>query len=102
MTNDDDSSHSSVENVPHTTTDTSPAAARTALLASVPVEVEVVIARGQFMIGEVAAWRPGEVIALPTRIGEPVEVRAGGRLFARGELCDVEGEVGVRITELIG
>jgi flagellar motor switch/type III secretory pathway protein FliN len=74
---------------------------RTALLATVTVEVEVVIARGSFAVGEVAAWRPGEVIALPTRVGEPVELRAGGRVVARGELCDVEGEVGVRVTELL-
>jgi flagellar motor switch/type III secretory pathway protein FliN len=33
-------------------------------------------------------------------LGGPVELRAGGRLLARGELCDVEGEVGVRVTEV--
>lgn len=77
-------------------------ASRTALLAGVPVEVEIVIARGVFAVGEVAAWRPGEVVALPTRVGEPVEIRAGGRVIARAELCDVEGEVGVRVLELLG
>jgi flagellar motor switch/type III secretory pathway protein FliN len=35
------------------------------------------------------------------RIGELVEVRAGGRVVARGELCDVEGQLGVRVTELL-
>ncbi len=74
---------------------------RRALLAGVRVEVEVVIARGAFTVGEVAAWRPGEVIALPSRVGAPVELRAGGRTVARGELCDVEGEVGVRVVELL-
>jgi type III secretion protein Q len=78
------------------------ASARTALLSTLPVEVEVVLARGSFAVAEVGAWRPGEVIALPTRVGSPVEIVAGDRLIARGELCDVEGEVGVRITELLG
>ncbi len=74
---------------------------RRALLAGVRVEVEVVIARGAFTVGEVAAWRPGEVIALPSRVGSLVELRAGGRAVARGELCDVDGEVGVRVLELL-
>jgi type III secretion system YscQ/HrcQ family protein len=95
------SGESSDENHSMHSSETDPAA-RTALLAGVPVEVEIVIARGVFAVGEVAAWRPGEVIALPTRVGEPVEVRAGGRVIARAELCDVEGEVGVRVLELLG
>jgi type III secretion system YscQ/HrcQ family protein len=90
------------ENKPMNSTGATDPGARTALLATVPVEVEIVIARGIFAVGEVAAWRPGEVIALPTRVGEPVEIRAGGRLVARAELCDVDGEVGVRVLELLG
>jgi flagellar motor switch/type III secretory pathway protein FliN len=103
MTHDDDASRSSATLEPQEDhADGTGMSARTALLSTVLVEVEVVIARGQFSVGEVASWRPGEVLALPTRVGEPVEVHAGGKLFARGELCDVEGEVGVRITELLG
>ena len=95
-----DGSKSAVDSAPQDSSVTTDAG-RTALLSSVPVEVEVVIARGSFAVGEVAAWRPGEVVALPTRVGEPVELRAGGRVIARGELCDVEGEIGVRILTLL-
>ena len=80
---------------------TQPSAIRSEMLASLPVEVDVVIARGTFSVGEAAAWRVGEVISFPSRIGDAVVVRAGGRAVGRGELCDVEGEVGVRITELL-
>lgn len=76
-------------------------AVRTELLTTLPVETEVVIARGTFTVGEISSWRVGEVITLHCPIGEPVLVRAGGRSVARGELCNVEGEVGVRITELL-
>ncbi len=69
-------------------------------LAAVPVDIDVVIARTTLTLAEVGAWRVGEVVAFPTRVGEPVEVRAGGRVIARGELCDVEGQLGVRVTEL--
>lgn len=76
-------------------------ALRTELLAALPVEVEVVIAQGSFALAEVGAWRVGEVVAFPSRVGEAVLVRAGSRAVARGELCDVDGEVGVRVTELL-
>ena len=74
---------------------------RASLLATLTVEVEVIIAKTTMTVGEVSEWRPGEVIALPTPVGTPVEVRAGGRLVARGELCTVDQQIAVRITELI-
>ncbi len=76
-------------------------AMRTEVVSSLPVEVEIVAGQGTYAVGEIRAWRVGEVVALPTPIGGPVLVRAGGRPIARGELCDVDGDVGVRITELL-
>jgi flagellar motor switch/type III secretory pathway protein FliN len=52
-----------------------------------------------------AAWaklRPGDVIETGRRVAEPVILRVAGRVVARGELVDVEGEVGVRVRELLG
>lgn len=74
---------------------------RTDVLTALPVEVTVEIARAQCAVSEVASWRPGEVVTLATRVGDLVVVRAGGREVARGELVDVEGEVGVRILEVL-
>ncbi|MEI8258947.1 MAG: FliM/FliN family flagellar motor switch protein [Deltaproteobacteria bacterium] len=70
-------------------------------LAAVPVDVDVVIARTAVTLADVGAWRVGEVVAFPSRVGELAEVRAGGRVVARGELCDVDGQLGVRVTELL-
>lgn len=72
-----------------------------AVLDAIPVEVTVEIARTTATVAELAMWRPGEVIALPAALGEPVLVRAGGRAVARGELVDVDGQVGVRVTEVL-
>lgn len=44
---------------------------------------------------------PGDVIETGRRIGEPVVLRVAGRELARGELVNVEGELGVRIRELV-
>lgn len=70
-------------------------------VASLPIELTVEIARGASTVADVSAWRAGEVVTFETPIGEEVLVRANGRVVARGELVDVEGIVGVRITALL-
>lgn len=70
-------------------------------LDALPVEVTVEIARGQFTVGEVSSWQRGEVVRFDVALGDAVTVRGGGRAFARGELVDVEGHVGVRVTEIL-
>lgn len=72
-----------------------------ATLDAIPLEVSVEIARVQATVAEVSAWRAGEVVTFAHPVGATVLVRAGGRAVARGELVDVEGCVGVRLTELL-
>ena len=72
-----------------------------ARLAELPVQVAVELAREPFPLAEVAAWRAGEVVTFRARVGDAVTVRANGRAVARGELVDVEGDVGVRIVEVL-
>jgi flagellar motor switch/type III secretory pathway protein FliN len=43
----------------------------------------------------------GDVIETGRRIAEPVILRVAGREVARGELVNLEGELGVRIRELV-
>jgi flagellar motor switch/type III secretory pathway protein FliN len=49
---------------------------------------------------EWAALRPGDVVQSGRRIDHAVILRTGGREIARGELVDIEGEIGVRITQV--
>ena len=69
-------------------------------LADVAIVVVAELGRTTVTGREVAAWCPGAVVALGRPLGGPVDLLAGGRLLARGELVDVDGEVGVRVTEL--
>ncbi len=50
---------------------------------------------------EWAELAPGDVIESGRRIAEPVVLRVAGREVARGELVNLEGELGVRIRELV-
>ncbi len=70
----------------------------TDVFAAVQVEVTVELASQSASLETVASWAVGAVVEFPQRIGEAVLVRAGGRVIARGELVDVDGQVGVRIT----
>ncbi len=82
-------------------TDTNDRSEAGARIASLPIELTVEIARGESTVADVSAWRPGEVVPFATPIGAEVLVRANGRVVARGELVDVDGVVGVRITALV-
>jgi flagellar motor switch protein FliM len=49
---------------------------------------------------ELIELRPGAVIPAGRPLSGPVDLTVGGRVVARGELVDVEGEIGVRIVQI--
>jgi flagellar motor switch protein FliN/FliY len=67
------------------------------------MEVEVVIEMGRRRLTLDQALALGEqsVLELDKAVGEPVEVRLNGKLFARGEVVTVAESFGVRLTEII-
>jgi type III secretion protein Q len=67
-----------------------------------PIVVRVELGTVSMTAREWAALAPGDVIETGRRVSEPVALRVGGREVARGELCDIEGELGVRIREIVG
>jgi type III secretion system YscQ/HrcQ family protein len=66
-----------------------------------PVVVRVELGSVSLPASEWAKLRPGDVIETGQRVAEPVVLRIAGRAVARGELVDVDGELGVRIRELV-
>lgn len=85
--------------VTETTTDT---ASPHEPLGDADIVVRVEVATVTLPARRWAEIAPGDVIATGVRLGETVTLRAGGVAFARGELCDVEGELAVRIVERAG
>jgi type III secretion protein Q len=67
-------------------------------IAEVPVELAIELGRIELRVRELAALVPGRVISARIPVGREVELRAGDRVVASGELVDIEGELGVRIT----
>lgn len=71
---------------------------------AVPVEVVVSVGRAYPPIGELINMRRDAVIMLDRHIDDPVDIRIGDRVVARGELQELEdgsGRLGVRMTEIV-
>jgi len=70
-------------------------------LADAPVVVRVEIGAAEMAAREWASLAKGDVISLKKRLGEAVTLRVSGVEVARGELVQIDGEVGVRILERV-
>ena len=70
-------------------------------LLDAPIVVRVEIGAVSMSVRDWTRLGPGDVIETGRRIAEPVVLRVAGREVARGELVNVEGELGVRIRELV-
>lgn len=70
-------------------------------IAEVPVEVAAVIGHAQMSVHALLALRPGAMIQLDRRVGQPIDIHVNNRLVARGEAVVVEEKLGISMTEVI-
>jgi len=70
------------------------------VVGETPVVVRLELGSVEMSAAEWAALRLGDVLASGRRLEEGVSLRTGGREIARGELVEIEGEIGVRITQV--
>jgi type III secretion system YscQ/HrcQ family protein len=71
-----------------------------AIPTDVPVTLTVELGRVNFSVQRLTELRPGDVVELSRHAREPVELTSGGRLVARGELVQIDTELGVRVTHV--
>jgi flagellar motor switch protein FliN/FliY len=70
---------------------------------SLPVEIVVCVGTARPALGELLAMGTEAVILLDRRLDDPVDIRVGDRVIARGELQELDdgsGRLGVRLTEI--
>lgn len=72
------------------------------LLLDVGVKVTVELGGCQMPMREVLQLAVGSVVQLDKASDAPVDLYVSGKLFARGEVVVVDGQIGVRVTELVG
>ena len=95
-----------VDYVPFETTTTAPVGAESSSaelerLYDVPVELAVEIGRTRMTIRETLALGPGSIVTLNRTAGDPVDLLVNGKPIARGEVVVIDGEFGLRVTEVV-
>jgi flagellar motor switch/type III secretory pathway protein FliN len=71
------------------------------LAEDLPVELVLELGRHRLSGEEVLSLGAGDVLTLNRPLVGGIDLRVGGKLVARGELVDVEGEAGVRLLEMV-
>jgi flagellar motor switch protein FliN/FliY len=71
------------------------------LLLDVELQVSIRFGRRQMMLKDVLDLSSGAMVELDRRVRDPIELMLGGRVIARGEAVIVDGNYGIRITEIV-
>ncbi len=66
----------------------------------IPVQVQVRLGQVVMPLGELQELRAGMVVTLDRSLDDPVEILAGNKVVARGEIVAVEDQLGVRILQV--
>jgi flagellar motor switch protein FliN len=77
-----------------------PAGRNLDLLMDVPLQVTLRFGERQLLLRDVLELSPGSVVELDRQVKEPAELLVTGRVVARGEVVIVDGNYGLRITEV--
>lgn len=71
------------------------------MTADVPVQVVAVLGKKTISVKELVTLKMGQVIDLARPVNEMVDLIAGGKLIAKGEIVDIDGKMGVRIVKMM-
>jgi flagellar motor switch protein FliN len=70
------------------------------LLLDVPLEATIRFGEGQLLLRDILSAAPGAIFPLDRELNAPADLLVAGRLMARGEVVVVNGNFGLRVTEL--
>ena len=71
------------------------------ILQDVPLLIEAEMGRSNKSVREVLKLGEGSVVDFDREAGDQVDLKVNGRTIARGEVVEIEGNYGVRITKLV-
>ena len=70
-------------------------------LMGVTIDIVAVLGTAEMKISQILQLGRGAVVELDRFVGEPVELRAKGRLVAKGEVIATDDKLSVQITEVV-
>jgi flagellar motor switch protein FliN/FliY len=71
------------------------------LLLDVELPVALRFGKSEMPLGNILELSPGAVVELDQKIVDPVELLAGGKVVAQGEVVVMDGHYALRITEVL-
>ena len=71
-------------------------------IQKLPVQLTFDLGDKTLSFNEVKQLRPGYVLDLPASLPEVVQIKAQNKQIGSGELVEVDGRIGIRITSLFG
>lgn len=71
------------------------------LIRGVPLELKAELGRAKRAVEEILRLSVGSVIDLDKEAGQPVDIIVNNKSIARGEVVEIDGRYGVRLTEII-
>jgi flagellar motor switch protein FliN/FliY len=66
----------------------------------VPMKVTIQLSSRNMKVREILQLQTGSIVDLPKSAGENVDVLVNDRTVAFGEVIELEGSVGIRLTDL--
>ncbi len=70
------------------------------LLLDVELEASLRFGSREMLLGEILDLGPGDVVELDRHVADPVDLIVGDKIVARGEVVLVNGNFGLRVTEV--
>ena len=70
------------------------------LLLDVELEATLRFGCREMPLGQILDLGPGDVVQLDRRVSDPVDLIVGDKIVARGEVVLVNGNFGLRVTEV--
>jgi flagellar motor switch protein FliN/FliY len=71
------------------------------ILKDVPVRLQARLGQAELSLQDLLALKASSVVKLDLQLNEPIELRLGDSLVARGEIVAVDNHFGVRILEVL-
>ncbi len=71
------------------------------LLRDVQLVMQAELGKANRLVRDVLRLQVGSVIELDKEAGDPVDILVNNKAIARGEVVEVDGKYGVRITEIV-
>lgn len=71
------------------------------MTADIPVQIVVVLGKKRMVMQDLLQLQRGALIEFGQPVSTVVDLVANGKLVAKGELIEIDGKLGVRITQMI-